>query len=189
MNTNSKSASLSKIPKRNINDKTVYNNSDIIQLKSKLGINTIMNTLSDAVYGLITNIDTRNKSNQNVPSKDKPTSTVTRKVDSNIIPLECNFSCPSHNYLDLDLLSDAEPYLTLHRKFTQDNPVEYESATSYDPNDLLDRVLYNIDQSGNANDKWDLSQLDTDAKTGPKVLNNLAAAAVKAAIFKRSMKD
>ena len=30
------------------------------------------------------------------------------------------------------------------------------------------------DQSDN--DKWDLPQLDTDEKTGPKVLNNLAAA-------------
>ena len=43
VNVNSKSASLSQIPKRDINDKTVYNNSDIIQLKSKLEINTIMN--------------------------------------------------------------------------------------------------------------------------------------------------
>jgi hypothetical protein len=39
----SKSASLSQIPKWDINDKTVYNNSDIMQLKSKLRIHTIMN--------------------------------------------------------------------------------------------------------------------------------------------------
>ena len=78
--------------------------------------------------------------------------------------------------------------MTLHRKFTQDNPVEYECATSYDPNDLLDRVFDSTDQSGNANDKCDLLQLDTDAKTGTKVLNNLAAA-LNAAAYKRSMKD
>ena len=144
--------------------------------------------MSDAVHALITNINTRNKANQNVPSKGKPSSTVTRPVDSKIIPLECNFSCPSPYDFDLDLLSDAEPYLTLHRKFTQDNPVEYECATSYDPNDFLDRVFDSTDQSGNANDKCDLLQLDTDAKTGTNVLNNLAAA-VNAAVYKRSMKD
>jgi hypothetical protein len=68
--------------KRNINEKIVYNNSDIIQLKSKLGINTIMNsvnTLSDAVHALITNRNPRNKTNQNVQSKAKPTATVTRR--------------------------------------------------------------------------------------------------------------
>ena len=127
-----------------------------------------MNTLSDAVHALITNINSRNKSNQNVPCKGKPTSTVTRTLDSNIIPLECNFSCSSPYDFDLDVLSDAEPYLTLHRKFTQDNHVEYESATSYYPNDLLDRGLDNIDQSGNANDKCDLPQFDTDLKKAPR---------------------
>jgi hypothetical protein len=144
--------------------------------------------MSDAVHALITNINTRNKANQNVPSKGKPSPTVTRPVDSKIIPLEYNCSCPSPYDFDLDLLSDAEPYLTLHRKFTQDNPVEYECATSYDPNDVLDRVFDSTDQSGNANDKCDLLQLDTDAKTGTNVLNNLAAA-VNAAVYKRSMKD
>ena len=47
----------------------MYNNSDILQLKSKLGINTMMNsvnTLSDAVHVLITNMNPRNKTNQNV---------------------------------------------------------------------------------------------------------------------------
>ena len=59
--------------------------------------------MSDAVHALITNINTRNKANQNVPSKGKPSSTVTRPVDSKIIPLKCNFSCPSPYDFDLDL--------------------------------------------------------------------------------------
>lgn len=58
-----------------------------------MGINTIMNILSDAFHALITNINIRNKVNQNVRSKGKPKSI--RPVDSNIIPLECPFSCPS----------------------------------------------------------------------------------------------
>jgi hypothetical protein len=101
----------------------VYNNSDIIQLKSKLGINTIMNsvnTLSDAVHALITNINPRNKTNQNVQSKAKPTATVTRPVDNNIIPLESKLSSPSNsaalNDFEIDLLKDPEPSLPLHCK-------------------------------------------------------------------------
>jgi hypothetical protein len=87
--------------------------------------------------------------------------------------------------------------LPLHCKFTQDNPVEYERASSYDlndlvdkydPNDLLDKVgaFDCADQSDN--DKWDLPQLDTDEKTGPKVLNKLAAA-INIGVSKRSVKD
>lgn len=124
--------------------KKLYNNSDTIQLKSKLGINTIINsvnTLSDAVHALITNMNPRNKTNQNVQSKVKPMATVTRPVDNNIIPLESNLSSPSHsaalNDFDIDLLNDPEPSLPLHCNFTQDNPVEYERASSYDPNDLF----------------------------------------------------
>ena len=148
-----------------------------------MGINTIMNsvnTLSDAVHALITNMNPRNKTNQNVQSKAKPTSTVTRPVDNNIIPLESKLSSPSNsaalNDFKTDLLKDPEPSLPLHCNFTQDNPVEYERASSYDPNDLFDKVgaFDCADQSDN--DKWDLPQLDTDEKTGPKVLNNLAAA-------------
>ena len=82
-----------------------------------MGINTIMNsvnTLSDAVHALITNINTRNKANQNVHSKAKP---VTRPVDNNIIPLGSNVSSPSHsaalNDFDIDLLNDPEPSLPL----------------------------------------------------------------------------
>jgi hypothetical protein len=45
-----------------------------------------VNTLSDAVHALITNMNPRNKTNQNVQSKAKPTATVTRPVDNNIIP-------------------------------------------------------------------------------------------------------
>ena len=82
-------------------------------------------------------------------------------------------------------MKDPEPSFPLHCNFTQDNPVEYERASSYDPNDLLDKYDPNdlLDQVGtfdcadqSDNDKWDLPQLDTDEKTGPKVLNYLAAA-------------
>ena len=148
-----------------------------------MGINTIMNsvnTLSDAVHALITNMNPRNKTNQNVQSKAKPTATVTRPVDNNIIPLESKLSSPSNsaalNDFEIDLLKDHEPSLPLHCNFTQDNSVEYERASSYDPNDLFDKVgaFDCADQSDN--DKWDLPQLDTDEKTGPKVLDNLAAA-------------
>lgn len=109
-----------------------------------MGINTIMNsvnTLSDAVHALIINMNPRNKTNQNVHSKAKPTASVNRPVANNIIPLESNLSSPSYSAalddFDIDLLNDPEPSLSLHCYFAQDNPVEYESASSYDPNDLF----------------------------------------------------
>jgi hypothetical protein len=103
-----------------------------------------------------------------------------RPVDNNIIPLESKLSSPSNsaalNDFEIDLLKDPEPSLPLHCNFTQDNPIEYERASSYDPNDLFDKVgaFDCADQSDN--DKWDVPQFDTDEKTGPKVLDNLAAA-------------
>ena len=144
----------------------MYNNSDIIQLKSKLGINTIMNsvnTLSDAVHALITNINPRNKTNQNVQSKGKPTTTITRHGDNNIIPLESKLSSPSNsaalNDFETDLLKDPEPSFPLHCNFTQDNPVEYERTSSYVPNDLFDKVgaFDCADQSDN--DKWESASI------------------------------
>lgn len=77
-------APLSKIPKRSAIDKSVFSNSKILKLKSKLSINTIMNsvnTLSDAVHAvhaLITNHITPSQASANKNKSSHKTSTVSR---------------------------------------------------------------------------------------------------------------
>ena len=62
---------------------------------------------------------------------------------------------------------------------------EYERASSYDPYEIFGKAM-GIEETDEI--KWDLPQLDTQEKTGPRVLDKLATA-VNAAESKRSVKE
>ena len=65
----------------------MFSNSEILKLKSKLSINTIMNsvnTLSDAVHALITNHITPSKASANKNKSSHKTSTVSRPPQTNL---------------------------------------------------------------------------------------------------------
>lgn len=62
---------------------------------------------------------------------------------------------------------------------------EYERASSYDPYEIFGKAMGNEET---AETKWDLPQLDTEEKTGLRVLDKLATA-VNAAVSKRSVKE
>lgn len=65
------------------------------------------------------------------------------------------------------------------------NQFDYERASSYDPNAIFGKAMGNEETD---EIKWDLPQLDTEEKTGPRVLDKLATA-VNAAVSKRSVKE
>jgi hypothetical protein len=200
-NKRSVKAPLSKVPKRSAIDKSVFSNSEILKLKSKLGINTIMNpvnTLSDAVHALITNHITPSQASANKNKSSHKTSTVSRPPNEPIISLDSNLSPQSHN----ETLNDFD--INLFNSENQNNlfddvqatpcdfvtpdvgsHFEYERASSYDPNDIFGKAMGNEETDVI---KWDLPQLDTEEKTGLRVLDKLATA-VNAAESKRSVKE
>ena len=73
----------------------MFSNSEILKLKSKLGINTIMNsvnTLSDAVHALITNQIMPSQASANKNKTSHKTSTVSKPPNEPIISLDSNLS-------------------------------------------------------------------------------------------------
>ena len=182
-------APLSKVPKRSAIDKSVFSNSEILKLKSKLGINTIMNsvnTLSDAVHALITNHITPSQASANTNKSSHKTSTVSRTPNEPIISLDSNLSPQSHN----ETLNDFD--INLFNSENQNNlfddvqatpcdfvtpdvgsHFEYERASSYDPNEMFGKDMGNEETD---EIKWALPQLNTEKTTDPRVLDKLATA-------------
>ena len=122
-------APLSKIPKRSAIDKSVFSNSEILKLKSRLGINTIMNsvnTLSDDVHALITNRITPSQASANKNKSSHKTSTVSRPPNEPIISLDSNLSPQSHN----ETLNDFD--INLFNSENQNNLFDDVQAAPYD---------------------------------------------------------
>jgi hypothetical protein len=156
-----------------------------------------VNTLSDAVHALITNHITPKQTSANKNKTGHKTSTVSRPLSEPIISLDSNLSPQSHN----ETLNDFE--INLFNSENQNNlfddvqatpyfvtpdvgsHFEYKRASYYDPNEMFGKAMGNEETD---EIKWNLPQLDTEEKTGPRVLDKLATA-VNAAVSKRSVKE
>ena len=114
-----------------------------------------------------------------------------------IISLDSNLSSQSHNEtlndFDINLFNSEnrnnlfdDVQATPYDFVTPDvgSHFEYERASSYDPYAIFGKAMGNEETD---EIKWDLPQLDTEEKTGPRVLDKLATA-LNAAVSKRSVK-
>ena len=114
-----------------------------------------------------------------------------------IISLVSNLSSQSHNEtlndFDINLFNSEnqnnlfdDVQATPYDFVTPDvgSHFEYERASSYDPYEIFGKAIGNEETD---EIKWDLPQLDTEEKTGPRVLDKLATA-LNAAVSKRSVK-